>query len=257
MISISSLGEFLCNHPESPIDLELNKAMPTLVVQHESYSELLWTLRLTEFFGDKSNNYGYQPDANWSSQGKNKLSYRNSAVSGDDKIKGNTSCIATAEKGQLKFEISVTNNSSEPWLDCWAWLCLIHRWARAFQANCELPVGEDERIWVPVNSLKAPMERWLKWCPVLDRLDAAERVGQNRGTRWQPHIQAKQGSVRAWRIEGKEKQIIQLTSPNAFILGWSHWPCTDMGVFFGTIQPGQTEHIRGSLEFMEASFVPI
>ncbi len=257
MISVSSLEEYLHNHPSSPGDLKLNTSCPTLVVQRESCSELLWTLRLTEFFGDTSGSYGYQPDAHWTDQSSSRLSYRDSAMSSTGEIDGSCSCMVTAEEDQLTFEISVTNHSEEPWADGWAWLCLIHRWARAFQANCELPVGEGERIWVPVNSLTAPMERWLKWCPVMEHQDVAERIGRNQGTRWQRHIQAKQGAVRAWRIEGNQQEIVQLTSPDAIILGWSHWPCTDMGVYFGTLQPGKTGKVTGRLEFLEESFVEI
>ena len=63
--------------------------------------------------------------------------------------------------------------------------------------------------------------------------------------------------MRAWRIEGNRRQFIQLSSPDAALLGWSHWPCTDMGVCFGTLEPGQTGRITGQLEFFEKSYVPI
>lgn len=258
MVLISSLGDFLNTQPNLPEDLRRQAStIPTLVIQREGYNELLWTLRLTEFFGDTCRTFGYQPDTKWTRDGLGALSYRDSAVSSCGEIGGICSCKASTAGDTLNFEITVTNRTGKPWTDCWAWLCLIHRWARAFQANCELPAGSEQKLWMPTNFLVAPMERWLKWCPLIDRQDVAGRIGYNQGTRWQPHIRARQGAVRAWRIEGNQQQFIQLSSPDAIILGWSHWPCTDMGVYFGTLAPDQMGKITGRLEFFEKSFVPI
>ena len=117
-----------------------------------------------------------------------------SPVTADEDIaNGTSSCQVRCQENSLTFELKVTNRSNRVWPDCWAWLCLIHRWGRAFQANCELPVGDrEEQRWVPANALEAPLERWLKWCPVAEHAAAAERIGRNQGTRWQPHLQATQ-----------------------------------------------------------------
>jgi hypothetical protein len=259
LISISPLNEYLRSHPDAPADLAPKIAVPTLVVQHDQQRELLWTLRLAEYWGDRLGGYGYQPDADWTAPAASQLSYRDSAVSSRADIDGSCSCTVTAGADQLAFEISLTNRSTQPWPDCWAWLCLIHRWARAFQANCELPVGDAPHIWVPTSALDAPIERWLKWCLVTARRDVAERIARNQSTRWQPHILAREGAVRAWRVAGDpiEQQFIQMTSPDAILLGWSHWPCTDMGVYLGTLETGQTGTAAGQVTFFERSFVPI
>lgn len=258
MIHVTSIETFLQRRTAAPAELAENALVPTLIVEHSDYSELLWSLRLTEFFGDASRTFGYQANARWSDDGMGLVSYVDSPVTADGTTSGICSCQVRSHDDALAFEISITNQSDQPWPDCWGWLCLIHRWGRAFQANCELPVGDDnDDPWVAVNSLDAPLERWLKWCPVAAHADAADRIGRNQGTRWQPHIRARQGSVRARRVLGASQQFIQLTSPDAIILGWSHWPCTDMGVYFGTLAPGQAGTISGQLEFHEKNYVPI
>ena len=103
---------------------------------------------------------------------------------------GTCNCRVNSKDDTLTFEISVTNQSNEAWPDCWGWLCFIHCWAQAFQANCELPVGEPENPWIPVSTLEAPLGRWLKWCPVAEYTATAERIARKHKARWQPHIQA-------------------------------------------------------------------
>ena len=257
MIRLSSIEDYLATHPNAPGDLQPATTLPTLVVERPEYSELLWTLRLCEFFGNTAATFPYQPNVSWQREAPGALSYQDRPVTSPDRQPALCSCRASAVGDTLDFELSVTNHAPQTWPDCWAWLCLIHRWARAFQANCELPAGPPDQPWVPVNALEAPLARWLKWCPIAYRQGETERIGPHQSTRWQPHIQATQGAVRAWRIEGNKQQFIRLTSPDAFLLGWSHWPCTDMGVYFGTLEPGQTGRITGRLDFYEESFEPI
>ena len=257
MLTVTPFEAFRQNRTDVPTELKEDVAVPTVIVEHSDYRELLWALRLTEFFGEESRQFGYQPNAQWRDNGIGEVSYVDSPVSADGETPGTCGCRVRSEKDRLTFEINLVNQSDQTWPDCWGWLCLIHLWGRAFQANCELPVGESDRPWVPTSSLEAPLGRWLKWCPVTEHADAAGRIGRNQGTRWQSHIQATQGAVRAWRVDGRCQQFIQLASPDAIILGWSHWPCTDMGVSFGTLESGQTGSVTGQLEFFEKSFVPI
>jgi hypothetical protein len=256
MIKATPFESFRQHRTDLPAELEADVRVPTLIVEHSDHSDLLWALRLTEFFGDAGRQYSYQPDVQWNDDGCGMLSYADTPVAeAEANASGTCSCRVRSGEAGLTFEIDVTNQSSEIWPEFWGWLCLIHRWSRAFQANCELPVG-DSGNWVPASSLAAPLERWLKWCPVSGHAEAMQ-IGQNQGTRWQPHIQATQGAVRAWRMHGGHQQFVQLSSPNAIILGWSHWPCTDLGVHFGTLEPGQTGRVTGQLEFTQKSYVPI
>ena len=258
MLTVSSLKHYL--QQASNVSASLARqadTIPTLAIQWDKADELVWTLRLTEFFGDASGGWGYQPDVNWEGETAGKLAYADSPLSADDSVEGTCSCRVSVRGDALLFELEVCNHSSRTWTDCWGWLCLIHRWAQAFQANCELPAGTAEQPWVPANALAAPLQRWLKWCPVATHRDEAGRIGGAYGPRWQPHIQNREGAVRAWRVEGNRQQFIQLQSPDAALLGWSHWPCTDMGVYFGTLEPGQSGRISGRLEFSEREFEPI
>jgi len=251
MIRISPLNDYMREHPDALTGMNPKFcSIPTLVVRHPDHAGVLWTLRLVEFFGEATGSFGYQPQVNWVAESADRWCYTDAEVSANPDHRGICSCSVQAAEDHLAFELSVTNHSKRTWTDTWGWLCLIHRWAQAFQANCELPVGDGDRVWRPVASLDAPMQRWLKWCPIEQRLEVAQRIGRNQGARWQPHIRASQGAVRAWRVEhGGLHQSICLTSPDAVLLGWSHWPCTDMGVCFGTLAPGQTGTTSGKLTF--------
>ncbi len=255
MLQISDLDPFLQFHSMAPQDLKKQEGqLPTLAVQWDQAPELVWTLRLTEMMGSRAQQWGYQPHVQWRADADGALSYVDCPASKEGQAQGRCACKAQVVGDALLFELSLSNDGSETWEDCWGWLCLIHRWARAFQANCELPAGEGEQLWVPASSLRAPMERWLKICPYHERGELAYRIGENQGSRWQPHVVAHHSAVRAWRIEGNRRQFIQLSSPDAALLGWSHWPCTDMGVCFGTLEPGQVGRVSGQLEFFEETF---
>jgi hypothetical protein len=258
MISISTLSDFIESHPKAPDEIKEHNPIPTLAIQWARAEELVWTLRLTEFFGDIQGGWGYQPDVEWQVNEHGAMSYTDRPISIDPAISGTASACVQPGDDCLTFEITLKNNSSETWKDCWGWVCLIHRWARSFQANCELPTGgTPAQAWMPANALSAPLERWLKWCPVQSKREIATRIGENYPTRWQPHIHAVQGAVRAWRVIDNKQQFIELSSSDAIILGWSHWPCTDMGLYFGTLEARQTATVSAQLRFFEKSFVPI
>jgi hypothetical protein len=181
MIHVTPFESFRRHRSNVPAELKEDVRVPTLIVEHSNYSELLWALRLTEFFGDASRQFGYQPDAQWTDDGRGVLSYMGSpVVTAEGSTNGTCGCQVRRGEDGLSFEIDVTNESSETWPDCWGWLCLIHRWSRAFQANCELPVGEPCKEWVPANSLKAPLGRWLKWAEPGTQV-AATHSGYSRG----------------------------------------------------------------------------
>ena len=170
MLTVSSLKHYL--QQASSVSASLAQqadTIPTLAIQWDKADELVWTLRLTEFFGDASGGWGYQPDVSWDGETPGILAYADSPLSADDSVAGTCSCRVSVQGDALVFGLA----------------------------------------------------------------------------------------VRAWRVEGNQQQFIQLKSPDAALLGWSHWPCTDMGVYFGTLEPGQSSRISGRLEFSEREFEPI
>jgi hypothetical protein len=202
--------------------------------------------------------WDYPPAGKWNRR-KDSLYYSGQSPATDPAIQGRCATKLSSDKNALHFEATLKNDSAQTWQDAWGWVCLMHLWAGAFQANCELPTETGENPWQHCASLPAPMERWLKWCPVHKKKDMAERIGLNQKKMWQPHIEANQGSVRAWQIDAKRsvQQIIQMVSPDAVILGWSHWPCTDMGLYFGDLTPGSSAKVQGDLIFHEKPFKPL
>ena len=230
---------------------------PTLFVRWDRADDATWMLRLFEYAGTGATRWDYPPAADWQREQDGGYAYRDHPVSGDSAARGRADAQIHVRGDKVGFAITLHNDSPSPWTDAWCWICLIHRWAPAFQANSELPVG-DNGAWTPCASLEAPMERWLKWCPVAERRDVAGRIGAGQPHMWQPHIEATQPAVRAWRMHRAEpvRQFIELSSPDAIILGWSYWPCTDMGLWLGTINPGDSATVRGTLAVREEAYEP-
>ena len=141
MIQVTSFESLKQSRSHVPAALKAAVAVPTLIVEHSDCDELLWALRLTEFFGDISRGFGYQPNVQWREESEGVLCYEDSEVAPEDCPSGTCSCQVNSKDDILTFEIGVTNRSNEVWPDCWGWLCFIHCWAQAFQATCELPVG--------------------------------------------------------------------------------------------------------------------
>ena len=76
-ISVSSLESFREQGLGAPSELDA-PALPTVIVQHTDCPDLLWSLRLTEFFGDVSGQFGYQPNVDWRPGDPGALSYADS-----------------------------------------------------------------------------------------------------------------------------------------------------------------------------------
>lgn len=255
MIRIAPLSERIAAGPV-PDGVERCGDLPTLAVEWDGAPGCLWTLRLCEYFGVQDARWDYPPAVAWKRSGDGELGYADHPVSADSRVKGSVSVSAKIDADALRFAVTLRNDSDVPWRDAWGWICLIHRWAPAFQSNCELPAGEGDVLWRPCVSLDAPRGRWLKWCPVLAHHEAAERIGRHQGRLWQEHIHAKKGAVRAWRmdLDRPVQQFIELSSEQAVFLGWSHWPCTDMGLYFGSLKPGATGQVNGTLRFYEEAY---
>jgi len=257
MLTVTPLPEYLVSG-RCPEELRPER-VPSLIVEWDRADEVFWLIRLCEDYGAAGTRWEYPPPAHWSADPAGRLRYSDHPPADDASIAGRSAVSAEVKDDELTFEVSLRNDSTAAWPDAWGWVCLIHRWANAFQANCELPVGQEGETWRPCACLRAPMGRWLKWCPVAERLEEATRIGTARPDMWQGHLQAKRPAVRAWRMAlGRPvRQFVELSSPDAILLGWSHWPCTDMGLYFGTLGPGQTGTVRGRLRFFEEPYTPV
>ncbi len=257
MLKVTSLPEFVATGC-APDPLARTETVPTLIVEWDRAQDAYWALRLFEYCGTRDIRWDYPSAAEWATGSDGRISYGDHPVSQDAAVAGRVDVTATPAGDALTFEITLRNESSSSWPDAWCWICFVHRWARAFEANCELPVG-PEGAWAPCAPLPAPKERWLKWCPVRARRDVGDVIGQGQAHMWQPHIEAARGAVRAWRmyLGAPIQQFIELSSDDAIILGWSHWPCTDMGLYFGSIEPGQSGTVQGNLRVFEEPYKPI
>ncbi len=258
MIKVTDYDKFVSNSGRA-VNLTPEGKIPTLAIEWNLAEELFWTLRLCERFGISAAQWGYPPRAEWMSERQNQLSYYNLTASAEDSFACYSSAKVEWADENLNFQIKMHNHSGRVLSDAWCWVCLIHLWAGAFQANCQLPVGSGEEKWMHSAALEAPKERWLKWCPIQQHRKIAEKIARHNEHMWQPHIVAKESAVHAWRINAgrKTQQFIELASPDGIILGWSHWPCTDMGLYFGSIEPDNTATVEGHLRFYEKSYIPI
>lgn len=258
MIKATSLPDF-AESETAPKELIQTADVPAVVIEWDRALGAFWTLRLCEYYGVRDARWDYPEVARWDRTSKGGLAYADHPVSKDRSIPGRASVEVNWREEELSFNVTLRNDSASKWEDAWTWICLIQRWAGAFQANCELPAGPADHPWVPCAALRAPKGRWLKWCPVQQHREKAERIARRQAHMWQPHIVATQGAVRAWRMALGEpvQQFIELSSPQAIILGWSHWPCTDMGLYFGSIEPGRSGTVGGTVRFTEEPYEPV
>ena len=44
-----------------------------------------------------------------------------------------------------------------------------------------------------------------------------------------------------------------INSPQAIAVGWSFWPCTDIDLAFGSLQPGQLKTVSGRIYFLQGT----
>ncbi len=109
MIQPTSFESFKQRHSYVPAALKADVAVPTLIVEHSDYDELLWALRLTEFFEDSSREFGYQPNVQWREEGEGVLSYADSKMAPKNSPSGTCNCRINSKDDTLTFEISVTN----------------------------------------------------------------------------------------------------------------------------------------------------
>jgi hypothetical protein len=260
MLTVTPFSQYLATHAAAA---ELSQSVgdvPTLIVQWDRAPGSLWAFRVCEYYGVGTARWDYPAPVDWIAAGSAQLAYAKHPVSTDSSIQGRSSVVVRPDGDAMSVEVTLRNDSPDTWHDSWGWLCLIHRWAGSFQANCELPTGpDDDDPWLPCASLRAPLGRWLKWCVVRQHQPIAERICRGQAHMWQPHIRAARGAVRAWRMLLNEpvQQLVELSSDQAIILGWSHWPCTDMGLYFGDLAPGQQRSVSGFLRFFEKPYTRV
>ena len=59
-----------------------------------------------------------------------------------------------------------------------------------------------------------------------------------------------QGRFIASRRLAGPAATVAIASPNAISVGWSFWPCTDIDLAFGTIQPRKPQTVSGRIYFL-------
>ncbi len=245
---------------DDPILQTISPSIPTLIIEWDKAPGLFWTLRLAEGWGDDTGGWMAMPRARWSADASGNPCYADARVACEEELAAPlTASLTTAIDGdELRFALALRNDSDVEKADCWAWICMIHRWAAAFQANCELPTGSGDEPFETAAGLPARnrVARWIKGCPIEGKEARGAELGRRSNPNgYQEHILARQGTVRAWRVEEHgTQQFIELHSPDAMLLGWSHWPCTDMMLHFGTLAPGDDSTVTGTLRFFERQF---
>jgi len=246
--------------PDHPILQTIGAHFPTLIVEWDKAPGLFWVFRLAEGWGDGHGGWLAMPAADWQRDGESNLRYTDGRVAFEEELDEPlvASLSTKVEDDALRWSISLRNDTDTAHQDCWAHLCLIHRWAQAFQANCELPTGAGDDLYQTPAALPARNQtaRWIKGCAIRDRQDLGARLGRSVNPNgFQEEIVATHGTVRAWRVhEHGTQQLIELHSPDALLLAWSHWPCTDMTLHFGTLGPGERSTAVGTLRFFEREF---
>src|SRR5262245_45049781 len=139
MLQILSLAQWNAQNSAAAIDTKVVGTVPTLIVEWDGAPGLRWVLRLVECWGDAHSNWGYQPEVVWQTGGPRPLAHQQQPAGTTATAAGVVSSAQVSAQGdELAWRITLENRTGGGGTlpGCWAWICLVHRWAQAFQANC-------------------------------------------------------------------------------------------------------------------------
>lgn len=143
------------------------------------------------------------------------------------------------------YSVSITNGSHEPWNDVYAWICLDHYHTPVTGYRPYLKSGSS---WTEYQRL--PGVGPATFLPVEGRADELLRVRPGSKA---PSSVTFPGVV-CWNLTDQGHLLTAHLSQHALaVLANQNAPCTDLLVWFGDLQPGQSVSRRGHILVARAS----
>ncbi len=208
-----------------------------VMISHPVLTDGKWFLSLPEMIvpmGGKRCEIDHQTVQGWREE-DGVWSYPPNALSSNGLYPGTVSATIRSKADTVIFDLSMTNQDDKPWANTMAWLCFNHHAAKAYyRAETFLRTTqgwEPTRLVAEYNSF-AVRERLFSW--FTDASQTAEH------------------GIIATRVEEQgQPYVIAIAAQGAVMLGQTTvWPCTDIGIGFGDLKPGETVTRRGRLYFL-------
>ena len=215
--------------------------LPIMLLRCKDKPGAVWTLRLPEFnFLGSKEAEGYQVKYHWKQQGPTAYYYDWHPITGPMQGRVNAR-VWVDQDGRVRFEIQQINDSKETWEMPAVWVCLIHKYSGDGRSTYWSQKGPE-----PTSSIPAPQELWLKWFPVKGKEEFVQACRQWRSKKIRSGLAVHPQLV--WKPQEPDGFSVRIGSDQAGLLGWSHWPCTDLGLTCDETGPGETTKFTGYVE---------
>jgi len=213
-------------------DFSAGLVCEVVTIRHPDFPNGLWYLRLPEkVLSDKDEKTGYyQTGIHWLETPEGWL-FKDCPVAG---MEGMLEGTIGASQDTVRYSLTITNQSTETWGRTVAWLCFNHSRAKRYY---------QYRNFVPRGNAMIQTPR--------DPLQSYFINGQQRYW-WPPgEIEPTESLIAtSCREEDGEEFSVGIGARQAMMVGQNpNWPCTDIGLLFGDVSPGQQVTVDGNIYF--------
>ncbi len=207
-------------------------ACQIITIRHTRWPEALWHLRLPEKVAtdDTATTGAYQEDITWSRTDKGWM-FRDLPLS---ELEGTVDASVSVDGDAVDYAMALVNTSGTTWPRALAWLCFNHSMATACYRYRNF-VFRDNR------PIETPSRIEQHYC-----VDGLQRDWWIQGT-----IEPDAGLIVGQCIDAAgEPFTVGIGADRTILLGQNpDWPCTDIGLFFGDVEPGRRSTVRGRIYF--------
>ena len=220
----SSKSEFLDN--AAPLTCQI------VTIQHPGFPNALWHLRLPEKIAtdNDATTGSYQVGIKWSKTTDGWL-FEDLPLAG---LEGTLQGMIAADRDTVSYSLTVTNQSTQTWPRALAWLCFNHSLAQEYYQYRNFVFSKNGITQTPPDLLE-------HYC----------LQGHHRD--WWTHgkIEPTEALIATSCRDDADKEFsVGIGASEAMMVGQNpDWPCTDIGLFFGDVSPGQTARVDGRIYF--------
>ena len=242
----------------------------TLVIQWEGAPQARWALNVEGRLRSLSGSKPYFPPDGWPRHRWERSGDRSCVlVYESDTPRATLRGAFQAQQEHVDYRLTLQCDEDQPPPPhLTTHLCFNHCWADGFGRDARVRIGENIR---PLGPLPNPKRIWIRVAtvaenPLYARLKRAQFVSDGIGGNLNEirltGPAAAQIKVPILGVEGRfiaserpkgPPATVAINSPQAIAVGWSFWPCTDIDLAFGSLQPGQPKTISGRIYFLQGT----
>ena len=242
----------------------------TLVIEWDGAARARWALNVEGRLRSLSGKKPYFPPDGWPRHRWERSNDRSCVlIFESDKPKATLRVAFRARKDHVHYELTLqTDDDQPPPQHLATHLCFNHCWADGFGRDALVRFNEKihrlgaipnpKRIWIRVATAKEnPLYARLK-----REQFATDGIGGNLNetrltgpdaVKLKVPINGVQGRFIATQRHKGPAATVAINSPNAISVGWSFWPCTDIDLAFGPVEPGKPKTVSGRIHFLKGT----